>query len=528
MDRFSARLSRIKPSATMSITQRASEMRARGIDVISFSAGEPDFDTPPHIIESAKKALDDGMTRYTSVAGIPDLRRAVAEETSEVRGVPCKPEQIIVTVGAKHTLYEFFQAVIDPGDEVIIPAPYWVSYPDQVLLSDGVPVIVKTRAENGFVLTPEAFTKALTLKTKVLVLNTPNNPTGAVYSAKAVEKLTEAAVEAGLFVISDEVYRELIYGDATHTSPLSVVAEDKRDKIFVVDGVSKTYAMTGWRIGWGIGHPDIIEAMSKVQGQSTSNPTAVAQAAALKAITGSKDFLPSWREEYKTRRDTIVEGLNRMQGVTCLKPGGAFYVLPSFKGVIERMGDDATDLALTEYLLEEARVAGVPGSPFGAPGHIRFSYAMSLKAIEEGLHRIEQALLRIKSVKRVKKDTPRKKRKLKTNIPRIGCPFCMEWLPSPVPLTNVFSATGSNGGRCSCGAFFVLDETGRSGGQALMDVQTLACDGDLDRALKLESGTDFDLKTRAYQKTSDPFGGGVRGHPHMQTKAWVLKLKEPE
>ncbi len=380
----------------MSVTQRAGELRAEGVDIVTLSAGEPDFNTPSHIIEAAKSALDKGMTRYTPVAGIPDLRRAVAEETAKVRGVPCAAKRTIITVGAKHALFEFLGAVLDAGDEVIIPAPYWVSYPDQVRLLDGVPVIVETHASEGFILTPKAFNKALTPRSKVLVLNTPGNPTGAVYPAEAVRALTEAAVEAGVFVLSDEIYRDLIYDGQEHTSPLTVVSKDKRDKIFVVDGVSKTFAMTGWRIGWGIGQPDIIKGMAKIQGQSTSNPTAVAQAGALAAITSPKDFLGGWRDKYVARRNEIVDRLEAMPGVSCQRPGGAFYVLPSFRGVIDRMGEGADDVKLTTYLLEKARVAGVPGSPFGAPGHIRFSYATSMELIRKALDRIEEALKRIR------------------------------------------------------------------------------------------------------------------------------------
>ncbi|MCP4676791.1 MAG: pyridoxal phosphate-dependent aminotransferase [Deltaproteobacteria bacterium] len=396
MNGLANRLNRIKPSATMSVTQRAGELEARGVDIITLGAGEPDFDTPPHIIEAAKNALDEGMTRYTPVAGIPDLRRAVAEENAKVRRVPCAAIQTIVTVGAKHALFEFMASVLDPGDEVVIPAPYWVSYPDQVRLLDGVPVIVETHAEQDFILTPDAFKKALTPKSKVLVLNTPCNPTGSVYPKAAVRALTEAAVEADIFVLSDEIYRDLIYDGQEHTSPLTVVSKDKRDKIFIVDGVSKTFAMTGWRIGWGIGHPEVIKGMAKIQGQSTSNPTAAAQAGALAAITSPKDFLDRWRHKYVARRNEIVDRLAAMPGVSCQRPDGAFYVLPSFNGVIERMGEGADDLKLTTYLLEEARVAGVPGSPFGAPGHIRFSYATSMELIRKALDRIEEALNRIR------------------------------------------------------------------------------------------------------------------------------------
>ncbi len=395
MVKLASHLSRIKPSATLAVTQRAGELRAQGVDVISFSAGEPDFDTPPHIVEAAKSALDEGMTRYTPVAGIAPLREAVASQSARVRGVPCEPPNTIVSVGAKHVLYEFFAAILDPGDEVIIPAPYWVSYPDQVLLTGGEPVIVETTAADNFALSKEAFEKALTKKTKVLVLNTPSNPTGGVYSKEQVDALTNAAVDAGVYVLSDEIYRDLVYGDAAHVSPLEVVPEDKRELVFIADGVSKTYAMTGWRIGYGIGHPDIIKAMSKVQGQSTSNPTSIAQAGALKAITSEAPFIEEWKKAYAERRDLLVGRLNRMDGVECLLPGGAFYALPSFEGVLERMGKPGDDLALTAQLLEEAQVACVPGTAFGAPGHIRLSYATSIEAIEEGLTRIEGALRKV-------------------------------------------------------------------------------------------------------------------------------------
>jgi aspartate aminotransferase len=379
----------------MAITQRAGELKAQGVDIISFSAGEPDFDTPPHIIEAAKWALDQGMTRYTPVAGITALRRAIAAETEQVRGVPCSPDQTIVTVGAKHALYGFFMAVLNPGDEVLIPAPYWVSYPDQTKLAGGVPVIIPTSAETGFLMTAESLEEKITPKSKVLVLNEPRNPSGAVHSPEAIKAIVNTAVDAGLYVLTDEVYRELIYDGVTHTSPLSVVRPEMRDRLFVVDGVSKTYAMTGWRIGWGIGHPDIVAAMAKLQGQSTSNPTAVAQAASLAAITGPRDFLTGWKDHYLKRRNAMVDGLRAMPGVSCLRPAGAFYALPSFAGVLERMGNGATDLTLADHLLDKARVAGVPGTPFGATGHIRFSYATSIDKVKEGLARIAETLAEI-------------------------------------------------------------------------------------------------------------------------------------
>jgi aspartate aminotransferase len=394
MTKTSGRLDKIKPSVTLSVMQKAQELRNSGADVISFSAGEPDFATPGHIVEAAKKALDNGMTRYTPVAGIPALRQAVAAQSEEVRSVGCKPEQVIITVGAKHALYGFFQAVLDPGDQVVIPTPYWVSYPDQVLLAGGEPVFSKTTAKNNWILTPQDLEKTAGPKTKVVVINTPSNPTGGLYSREATEAITEKALSMGLWIIADEIYRDLIYDGAEHVSPLSVVS-DAAARVFVVDGVSKTYAMTGWRIGWGIGDPDVIKAMSKIQGQSTSNPASMAQAAALAAITTPSDFLPGWLGEYKKRRDVIVKGLDAMPGVECVTPRGAFYVLPDVSAVLERMGGGVTDVDLATLLLEKALVATVPGSAFGAPGHLRFSYATSLDVIETGIVRVGETLAKL-------------------------------------------------------------------------------------------------------------------------------------
>lgn len=394
MTKISSRLDNIKPSITLAVTQKAQELRSRGADVISFSAGEPDFATPGHIVEAAKKALDNGMTRYTPVAGIPELKKAVAAQSEEVRFVGCKPEQVIITVGAKHALYNFFQAVLDPGDQVVIPAPYWVSYPDQVLLAGGEPVFSETTAKNNWILTPQDLEKIAGPKTKAVIINTPSNPTGGLYSREAIEAITEKALSMGLWIVADEIYRDLIYDGVEHVSPLSVASDDAA-RVFVVDGVSKTYAMTGWRIGWGIGDPDVIKAMSKIQGQSTSNPASMAQAAALAAITTPADFLPGWLAEYKNRRDVIVEGLKAMPGVECVTPRGAFYVLPDVSAVLERMGGGVTDVDLATLLLEKALVATVPGSAFGAPGHLRFSYATSMDAIEAGIVRVGETLAKL-------------------------------------------------------------------------------------------------------------------------------------
>jgi aspartate aminotransferase len=395
MLKISKRLEAVKPSQTLAVTQRAAELRAQGADVISMSAGEPDFDTPRHIVEAAKQALDEGRTRYTPAAGIPELRAAVAAESAALRGVEAGAENVVVSVGAKHTLYEFFQAVLDPGDEVIVPAPYWVSYPDQVLLAGAKPVIVPTTAKSGFQLGPSALRAAITPRTRAVVINTPSNPTGGVYDKENLRRVTQAAVEADIYVLSDEIYRDLIYGEVRHVSPLALVDPERRDLVFVIDGVSKTYAMTGWRIGWGIGAPELIKAIATIQSQSTSNPNSIAQYAALAAVEGDRAFLGGWRDAYVARRDLLCRELAGIEGFSLAVPGGAFYVLADAAPVIDRMDADADDVTLSTYLLEEALVAVVPGSAFGAPGHIRLSYATSLEAIEEAIKRIRKALERL-------------------------------------------------------------------------------------------------------------------------------------
>jgi len=369
-------------------------MRARGIDVTSFSAGEPDFDTPPHIVEAAVRALHEGMTRYTAVAGIPKLREAVAAQSQALRTVPCAAKNVIITTGAKHALYGFFQAILNPGDEVVIPAPYWVSYPDQVLLAGGTPVCVSTDAEDDWVLTPEALERAVTPKTVAVVLNSPSNPTGGIYTRGAIAAITQRALALNLWIIADEIYRDLIYDGFEHVSPLSV-ADKLPEKVFVIDGVSKTYAMTGWRIGWGIGDPEVIAAMTTIQGQATSNTASMCQAAALAAVNGPKEFLSEWRAEYAKRRDAMVAGLNGIPGISCRLPRGAFYALPDVREICARMGSGATDAKVATYLLEEGHVATVPGSAFGAPGYIRLSYATSMSAIEKGLAQMKDALAKL-------------------------------------------------------------------------------------------------------------------------------------
>ncbi len=390
MIKISSRLGAIQPSATLAVTQKAGELRAKGVDVISFSAGEPDFLTPAHIIESAKNALDAGCTRYTPAAGTTELKDAVAKQNTAIRNVPTTAEQVIVCVGAKHVLYNYFMAVLDVGDEVVIPSPCYVSYPDQVRLAGGVPVLVRTFEEEQWVLSPEALEKAVTPRTRVLLLNSPANPTGGVYNRSQMKAIVDKALSLGLYVVSDEIYRDLIYDNNEFISALYSSNIDT-SRVFVIDGVSKTYAMTGWRIGWGIGDREIISAMTRIQGQAITNPTAISQHAALAALSGPLDFFPAWKAQYEKRRNTLVAGLNAIDGIHCQMPRGAFYVFPDVTGILQRFGADMNDVDFAGWLLENAGVAVVPGAPFGAPGYVRLAYATSMDLIEAGMARMARA-----------------------------------------------------------------------------------------------------------------------------------------
>jgi aspartate aminotransferase len=376
---------------------KAKEMKAEGIDVISFGVGEPDFDTPEHIKEAAVRALRDGKTKYTAAAGIPELKEAIASKLSRDNGLTYRPAEIIVSCGAKHSLYNAFQAILSPGDEVIIPAPYWVSYPAQVLLNDGVPVIAETREEDGFNLEPEQLASLITSRTKAIILNYPSNPTGLAYGRKTLEAVAELAVKHDLIVISDEVYEKLLYDGAEHIS-IASISEEVKERTLLVNGISKSHAMTGWRIGYTAGPEKIIKAMTKIQGQSTSNPNSIAQWAAVEALNGPEDFLEPMLREFDKRRRYLVTELNETEGITCMMPRGAFYAFPNVSGILGRKGPDgvikdSSELAM--YLLEKARVALVPGSAFGKEGFLRISYATSMENIEEGLRRIRGALERL-------------------------------------------------------------------------------------------------------------------------------------
>jgi aspartate aminotransferase len=391
---LSDRAGKIKPSPTLAIDSKAKSMKASGVDVISFGVGEPDFDTPEHIKEAAAKAMKDGFTKYTAVGGIDPLKDAIIDKLKNDNGLSYKREEVIVSTGAKHSLYNVAQALYGQGDEVIIPSPYWVSYPDQVLLNDAVPVFVKTYEADSFMVRPEALEEKITGKTKALILNSPSNPTGMVYDRKALEKIAELALRYNFYIVSDEIYEKLIYGDTGHISIASLGDEVKR-KTIVINGLSKSHAMTGWRIGYAAGPAHIVKAMTNIQSQSTSNPTSISQKAAIEALRGPQDFVLTMRTEFDKRRRYLVEELNKIQGITCIMPEGAFYAFPNTSGLYgKKFGDreisSSADLAL--YLLDEANVALVHGSAFGDDNYVRLSYATSLDDIKRGVVRIKEAL----------------------------------------------------------------------------------------------------------------------------------------
>jgi aspartate aminotransferase len=387
----------IKPSVTLAIAAKAGKLRSQGIDVINFSAGEPDFDTPDRIKAAAIEALKRGMTKYTDVRGIEPLRQAIAQKYLSDYGLRYQMSEILVSCGAKHSLYNLFQAVVNPGDEILVPAPYWVSYADMALLAGGVPKIIQTSEATGFRIGAQQLAKALSSRTRVFVLNSPSNPTGASYEETELMAIAEVLGRHNCLIVTDDIYDKIVY-DGFTTRNLATLAPSLRDRIVIVNGVSKSYAMTGWRIGYALGPADIIDAAAKIQSQSTSNPTSIAQAAALEAIQGPQDDVAMMVGEFAKRRNVVVERLNAISGVQCLKPQGAFYVFPNIAAFI---GKNVNGKSLTspcdiaDYLLEEAKVAAVPGEDFGSNAHIRLSYATSLENIEEGCRRMRDAFAKI-------------------------------------------------------------------------------------------------------------------------------------
>jgi aspartate aminotransferase len=397
--RLSSRVMKINPSETLAITAKANALRAQGRDVIGFGAGEPDFDTPVNIKNAAIKAIEAGFTKYTPVGGTDDLKDAVIAKLKRDNDLEYKRSQIVVSCGAKHTLYNLAQVIFDPGDEVIIPAPYWVSYPDIVTLAEGRPVIVNTSEEDGFKMKPEQLMKAITDRTRAVIINSPSNPTGAAYSPDELCSLAKVLIEKDILIISDDIYEKIFYAKFPFVNTATCVPELK-DRVIVVNGVSKTYAMTGWRIGYAAGPEEIIAAINKIQSQNTSNPTSISQKAAVEALSCDQGMVYKMVSEFQKRRDFIVAALNDISGVKCFSPEGAFYVFPNVSDIYGRSFKGkkiSSSPEFIDYLLDEANVAAVPGAAFGSDNHIRLSYATSLKNIEEGVKRIKEAVSRLVS-----------------------------------------------------------------------------------------------------------------------------------
>jgi aspartate aminotransferase len=392
---LSQRVLAIEESPTLAVTAKAKALRAAGEPVIGFGAGEPDFPTPPHIVEAAARAAADPVNhRYSPAAGLPALRQAIADKTRRDTGFDAAPDMVTVANGGKHALFNVFQALVEPGDEVIVPAPYWVSYPEQVRLAGGTVVALPTDKSTGFRAGVEALEEVRSERTKALVFVSPSNPTGAVYPPDQVRAVGEWAAEHGIWVVTDEIYEHLVYGEAEMSS-LPVVAPDAAARTVVVNGVAKTYAMTGWRVGWSIAPIEVARAINRLQSQVTSNVANVSQVAALEALAGPQDAVAHMREAFDRRRRLAVTALNAIDGVTCVEPDGAFYVFPSFEDVLggEVAGHPvATTLDLAGVLLDEAKVAVVPGEAFGAPGYARLSYALGDDDLAEGIDRIAKVL----------------------------------------------------------------------------------------------------------------------------------------
>jgi aspartate aminotransferase len=394
--RLSARALAMSPSPTMAIDAKSKQLMAEGIDVVNFSVGEPDFDTPDHIKQAGIQAITAGHTKYTPAAGTLELRKAICEKLRGENGLDYKPEQIVVSNGAKQSLYNAFMVLLDPGDEVIVQAPYWVSYPEMIKLAGGVPVVVYTDETTGFKMTPDMVKSKLTARTRAMNLNSPSNPTGAVYTREELQALADLAVEHDLIIVTDEMYEKLLYEGAEHVS-IAALGPDVKQRTITVNGMSKAFAMTGWRMGYSASETVYAKAMGDLQSQSTSGPSSISQKAALQALLGTQEPIEAMRQEFDRRRQHMMERLNRLPGFEVkVAPTGAFYLFPRVAGCFGmtlRGRQIATSDDLAAAILEEAKVGVVPGSGFGAPDYIRFSYATSMERIDEGINRIE-ALLR--------------------------------------------------------------------------------------------------------------------------------------
>ena len=395
--KLSARINSIKPSPTLAITMKANALRAEGRDVIGFGAGEPDFDTPDNVKKAAIQAIEEGFTKYTPVGGIDELKDAIIGKLNRDNKLNYTRAQIVVSCGAKHTLYNLAQVLFEEGDEVIIPSPYWVSYPDIVILTGAKPVILKTNASAGFKIGPGQLEEAINSRTKAVIINSPSNPTGAVYTQAELVELVEVFVKNDVLAISDDIYEKILY-DGISFANMATVNADMKERTVVVNGVSKSHAMTGWRIGYAAGPVEIIAAATKLQSQNTSNPTSIAQKAAVEALNGDQAIVEAMVKEFEKRRNVMVDRLNAIPEITCMTPQGAFYVFPEIAGLLGRKYGGkvlATSSDVAAWLLDEANVAVIPGGEFGQDDHIRLSYATSMSNIEKGLKRIRDAIMKL-------------------------------------------------------------------------------------------------------------------------------------
>lgn len=392
--KLSARAKRLQPSATLTITAKAKELKSQGVDVIGFGAGEPDFDSPDFVKEEAVRAINAGLTKYTAVSGIDELKTAIIDRIKEDYGLEYEKSEIIASVGAKHTLYNLTQVLFEEGDEVIVPAPYWVSYPEQITLAEATPVILNTSEDDGFKITPESLKEHITPNTRALILNYPSNPTGATYNEDELRAIVDVAMDAGLIIISDEIYDKIVYDGIKHI-PVASLGEDVKKSTILVNGVSKTYSMTGWRVGYAAGDKEVISAMSKLQGQSTSNPVSISQWASIAAFSGPQKVIAERTREFEKRKNYIVERLNSIPGIKCFDPQGAFYVFPNISAYFGKSYNGKeirSSLDFTAFLLDEAKVAVVPGGSFGSDDHVRISYATSMENIVKGMDRIAEVM----------------------------------------------------------------------------------------------------------------------------------------
>jgi aspartate aminotransferase len=391
---ISQRAQSIIPSPTLSIDAKAKALKQKGIDIINFGIGEPDFDTPKNIKEVAITAINSGFTKYCPVPGTLEIKNAIINKLKRDNNTTYLPDEIIVSSGAKHSLYNLFQAIIDPEDEVIIPAPYWVSYTDMVILAGGKPIIINTTDKNNFKITSDLIKKVITSKTKAIIINSPSNPTGVTYCQNELKEIAQVCLENKILIISDEIYEKLVYDNFKFTSIVQAYPQVK-DTAILINGVSKAYAMTGWRIGYAAGNKEIISAMTKIQSQSTSNASSISIKAAVEALNGTQEYVEIMRKEFEKRRNYIVERLNSIEGINCIKPEGAFYVFPNISSILCKSFNGKninSDIEFADYLLNQARIAVVPGTAFGAKGYIRISYATSIENIQKGIGRLENAL----------------------------------------------------------------------------------------------------------------------------------------